>query len=250
MSEPIARFGVVTDLHFARRPDHESRHYAGALDKLNRFIDTLHARRIDTLFVLGDLVDHPDEPATERSLLVEVRDALHRFNGAWHAMAGNHDLETMHKRQFVELLGRPLPPWSVDVGGVIVMAIDGTFTPDTKPYEPGSFDWDQSMFAGGQVDWLRDELAGADKPVIAVSHQQLAGRDPRHIASNADEVLAVLAGSGKVIAHLAGHDHHGTTVEARGIRCITIQPIVERSTPTDRAGAIVTVNAGGGLVVD
>lgn len=246
---PIARFGVVTDLHFARRPDHETRHYAGSLDKLSVFIETLHRARIDTLFVLGDLIDHPDEPATERALLAEVRETLNRFDGAWHALPGNHDLETMDKRTFRDTLGCTLPPWRVDLGAIAVLGIDGTFTPDGKPYTPGSFHWDQAMFAGGQLDWLRSALAALDRPAVVVSHQQLAGTDPRHVAANSGEVLAMLAESGKVIGCLAGHDHHGTTVESHGLRCFTIRATVEATTPRDHAGAIVTVDRDGEISI-
>lgn len=247
-----ARFAVVTDPHYARRPDEGDKRFADSLGKLRDAVTRFNAAGVGALVVLGDLVDHEDDGEAERACLLEVREALSAFAGEWRLTPGNHDLMNFDKAGLFALMGVNGPPCAIDVDGVRLLLLDGCHRPDGAAYAHGDFDWKQASVGGGQVDWLRGQLAAAEaerRRVVVCCHHPLICDDERYVVANADEVLDALAGSPAVAGYLCGHYHAGGDAVVRGLRHVTLRAMIGAA-PNAMQGAIVVVDDQGGMRVD
>lgn len=247
-----ARFALITDPHYARRPAENDKRFADSLDKLRQAVVRFNEAGIDTLVVLGDLVDEADSADAERAHLLEVREALDAFAGTWHLTPGNHDLMNFDKAELYELMGKANPPYAVDADGLRLLLLDGCFRPDGVPYAHGDFDWKQACIGGGQIEWLRQQLQHADEErrrAVVCCHHPLVSDDERYVAHNADDAISVLTSSPATAAYLCGHHHKGGAAELRGVPHVTLKAMSD-SAPSATQGVIVTLGDDGVLRID
>ena len=82
------------------------------------------------------------------------------------------------------------------------------------------------------LDWLRNDLASTSLPTIVCLHQRMdLEHEARHGGPevlNHEEVRAVLAAHGDVIAVFQGHDHQGGYSAIDGIHYVTFSALVGR----------------------
>ena len=102
----------------------------------------------------------------------------------------------------------PARYYSADLGGYHLVVLDGNEEREGRP--PGY----PHYIGPEQLEWLRADLAGAEKPTFVFSHQSLESlAEPEQGVENADEVRDVLeeanrkAGRRKVTVCFSGHDH-------------------------------------------
>lgn len=217
------RVGLLTDLHY----DGSAR----AMNRLYEAIVSLNAGGVDSLVLMGDLVNGSDPMHTKR-LLREVSALCDVFKGHLYYMHGNHDLDHLSKAQFYTILGRAGDPSRFDfkAGGYTFICLDGNFSPDETGYDCGNFDWQQACIPAEQLDWLRGRIAASMQPVVIIAHQRM-DKDGLHAVRNHEAVRHVLSVSDKVHAVFQGHNHIDDLITVESIPYYTLAAHVENAGP-------------------
>ncbi|MHC4189794.1 MAG: metallophosphoesterase [Planctomycetota bacterium] len=241
------RFGIVTDSHYADADTIGSRFYRHSLDKLTECVELMNTRKVDFLIELGDFKDQ-DNPAVEQrtiSYLQAVEKIFQQFNGPTYHVLGNHDEDSISKKQFLTHIentnvdsGRSY--YSFDLNGLHFVVLDANYKADGTDYDHGNFDWTDANVPPAELAWLRDDLAAVNGPVIVFIHQLLDGIGDTYV-NNAEYVRRTLEQSGKVLAVFQGHHHPGSYNHIGEVHYYTLKALVEGPGPENNSYAIVEV---------
>jgi predicted phosphodiesterase len=228
-----ARFGIVTDSHYADADTVGSRYYRHSLNKLTECIELMNERKVDFLVDLGDFKDQDNPPIEQKTItyLRTVEKIFQKFNGPTYHVLGNHDMDSISKEQFltnVENTG--IEPgksyYSFDFNGVHFVILDANYKTDDTDYNHGNFDWTDTNIPPSELNWLIRDLAAAHRPVIVFIHQLLDGTGSVYV-NNAADIRQILEQSGKVAAVFQGHHHEGSYSYIEGIHYYTLKAMVE-----------------------
>lgn len=249
------RFGIVTDCHYADANPAGTRFYRESLEKLSECIDRMNAERVDFVIELGDFKDQNSPPVESRTLIClrEVEAVFRRFQGRRYHVLGNHDMDSLSKKQFLDNVentgieaGRSY--YSFDVQGLHCVALDANYRADGRDYDHGNFDWTDANIPAHELDWLRQDLAACEGPAVVFIHQLLDGKGAVYV-KNAPEVRRVLQESDRVLAVFQGHHHEGAYSRIEGIHYYTLKGVVEGSGLENNSYAIVEVKRDHDLIV-
>lgn len=249
------RFGIVTDCHYADADPAGTRFYRESLPKLSECVDRMNAERVDFLVELGDFKDQDKSPVERRTLryLQNVEAVFREFGGPRYHVLGNHDMDSISKRQFLTHVqntgvdgGRSY--YSFDVRGLHCIVLDANYRSDGSDYDHGDFDWKDANIPARELDWLGRDLATSRGPVIVFIHQLLDGAGPVYV-KNAAQVRDILKASGRVLAVFQGHHHPGAYNCIDGIHYYTLKAVVEGHGPDNSAYAVVETRRDGSMVV-
>lgn len=255
LGDPLLRFGMLTDLHYARRDPWNNRYYRESLDKMRSCIEYMNTQSLDFLIELGDLKDESAQPSEAETLsfLQEIEAAFAQFAGPRYHLLGNHDIDSISKAQFQENvrnsgISRERTWYSFDRNGLHCVALDANFRKDAIPYDRGNFSWRDPNIPPSQLEWLRRDLDATSLPTLVFCHQLLTDAAP-HSVINAAEVRSILESSQNVLAAFHGHKHKGDYAFINGIHYYTLEAVVEGSGPENSAYAVVEVLPDHSLVV-
>lgn len=248
-------FGIVTDCHYADANPAGTRFYRESREKLSECVERMNAERIDFLIELGDFKDQ-DTPAVESRTLTylrEVEAVFRRFQGRRYHVLGNHDMDSLSKKQFLDHVentgieaGRSY--YSFDVQGLHCVVLDANYRSDGRDYDHGNFDWTDANVPVHELDWLRQDLAACEGPAVVFIHQLLDGKGAVYV-KNAPEVRRVLQESDRVLAVFQGHHHEGAYSRIEGIHYYTLTGVVEGSGLENNSYAIVELKRDHDLIV-
>lgn len=251
----LLRFGMLTDLHYARRDPWTTRFYRQSLEKMRSCVRFMNTQELEFLIELGDIKDESTEPAEGETLafLREIEAAFARFSGPRYHVLGNHDIDSISKAQFQENvqntgISRERTWYSFNRKGVHFVTLDANFRKDGIPYDRGNFSWRDPNIPPSQLEWLRSDLEENALPTIVFCHQLLTDASP-HCVINAAEVRSILESSGKVLAAFHGHKHEGDYAFINGIHYYALEAVVEGSGRENSAYAVVDVLPDDSLVV-
>ena len=240
-----ARFGIVTDSHYADADTIGSRYYRHSLDKLNECVELMNEKKVDFLVDLGDFKDQGNPPIEQKTItyLRTVEKIFQNFNGPTYHVLGNHDMDSISKEQFltnVENTGieRAKSYYSFDFNGLHFVILDANYKTDGTDYNHGNFDWTDANIPSQESNWLRQELAAAHGPTIVFIHQLLDGTGSVYV-NNAADIRQILEQSGKVTAVFQGHHHEGSYSHIEGIHYYTLKAMVEGPGEENNSYAIV-----------
>lgn len=226
---PLVRFGLVTDLHFARIPARGNRQYAQSAAKLSRIVSAMNEAQPDFMVELGDFKDLGPTKAETLAYLDEIEGVFRGFKGPRYHVLGNHDTDCLSKEEFlahVDHAGYEGTYYSFVQNGIVFVVLDACFTSDMKPYCCAN-PWEDANIPPKELAWLERTLAVASGPVVVFCHQRLDPEsEPRHLIRNAAAVRAVLEQSGKVRSVFTGHQHGGGDCTHNGIRYFTLSALV------------------------
>ncbi len=257
-SERQLRFSIVADVHYADTQTRGTRYYRDSLAKLSECVATMNDRKlaslggeadgVDFLVELGDFKDE-DSPGVEQKTLSYLKTAekiLRKFAGPKYHVLGNHDMDSISKKQFLSHVENTnIDPsrsyYSFDCKGVHFVVLDANFRSDGTDYDHGNFDWTDANIPNAEMDWLKKDLAVAAEGSIILVHQPLAGTEYEYV-NNARQVREILEESKKVLAVLQGHHHPGDYVEKNGIFYYTLRGMVEGPGAENNSYAIVEVS--------
>lgn len=249
-----ARFGIVTDPHYANRIS-GTRYYNESVNKMTECVELMNKQEVDFLVELGDFKDEdvPSVEANTVSYLQAIEAAFAQFKGPIYHVLGNHDLDSISKSQFlanVENTGiaPDLSYYSFDFNGLHFVVLDANYVSNGADYDHGNFHWTDANIPAIELQWLEQDLASAEGPVIIFTHQLLHGTGSHHV-KNAADVRRILQASGKVFAVFQGHDHAGAYLETGGIHYYTLKAMVEGTGVQNNAYAIVEVHSDRGITV-
>jgi predicted phosphodiesterase len=239
------RFGILADVHYADTQTRGTRYYRHSLEKLSECVAAMNDRKVDFLVELGDLKDQ-DLPAVEQKTLSYLKTAekiLRKFAGPTYHVLGNHDMDSISKKQFLSYVENTnIEPsrsyYSFDFKEVHFIVLDANFRSDGADYDHGNFDWQDANIPGAETEWLKKDLADATGAAIVLIHQPLAGTEYEYV-NNAAEVRGILEESNKVLAVLQGHHHPGDYIEKNGICYYTLRAMVEGPGAENNSYAIV-----------
>lgn len=249
------RFGIVTDCHYADAEAVGTRFYRESLDKLGECVARMNAERVDFLIELGDFKDQ-DRPADERktlSYLQAIEAVFREFRGPRHHVLGNHDMDSISKRQFLSRVTNTgvsgsRSYYSFDMKGLHCIVLDANYRADGSDYDHGNFDWTDANIPARELDWLQQDLAASHGHVSVFIHQLLDGTGPVYV-KNASEVRRILETSGRVLAVFQGHHHEGAYSCINAIHYYTLPAMVEGSGEGNNSYAIVEVHANRSVTV-
>jgi predicted phosphodiesterase len=249
------RFGIVTDSHYADADTIGSRFYRHSLDKLTECVELMNTQKVDFLIELGDFKDQ-DNPAVEQrtiSYLQAVEKIFQQFNGPTYHVLGNHDEDSISKKQFLTNVentnvssGRSY--YSFDLHGLHFVVLDANYKADGTDYDHGNFDWTDTNIPTAELNWLGNDLATARGPVIVFIHQLLDGATNTYV-NNAKDVRQILEQSGKVLAVFQGHHHPGSYSRIEGIHYYTLKALVEGPGQENNSYAIVEVRTDRSITI-
>lgn len=225
-AEPIARIGLVTDLHYADKDPRGNRHYRETLAKLAEAGEFFSEHSVECLVELGDLIDAADSVEVEMGYLSRVHREFAALGSDRHCVLGNHCVDTLTKAEFLGETGQSDSHYSFERGGVHFVILDACFRADGAPYQRKNFTWTDSNIPPAELEWLRGDLAAARGPVVIFAHQRLDVADS-HGVKNAAEVRALLEASGRVLGVFQGHSHQNDCREINGIHYTTLRAMVE-----------------------
>jgi hypothetical protein len=223
------KIAIVTDIHHGK--DAEAKKGTRALPLMAEFAQFVKDSRPDLVLDLGDRISDED-PQTDIRLEQEVNDAFGpvRDVAPLHHICGNHDRDFLSVRQNEEILGQNLRHATLDVGGWRVVL----FRADTLIRRPGGF-----QCAPGDLDWLADTIATADRPMLIASHVPVSGHsqignyyfernpDASTYPRDGARIREILRRSKVPTACIAGHVHWNTLTTVDGIPHMTQQSLTE-----------------------
>ena len=237
----LLQIGIVTDVH-AHDLDSplEGKMMASYPERLGAFINAMNAWPADLVIELGDFVNgwvvlgiEPGNPYRIPQILEEAEAIYSRFDGPRYHVIGNHDVYNLSKEEYLERVNITSTYYSFDAGAYHVVILD-------VQYDEGGNDLAytytgvRGFVPKTEMEWLREDLAGTDRPTIVCVHQML-DTEPTEagwtLIGNAVEVRALLAESGVVIAVFQGHDHANRYSLIDGIHYITFKALVDQGTP-------------------
>ncbi|MEA3225387.1 MAG: metallophosphoesterase, partial [Planctomycetota bacterium] len=177
-----ARFGIVTDCHYADAEAAGTRFYRESLDKLGECVELMNAEKVDFLIELGDFKDQGKPPVEQETLsyLDAVEKVFRQFNGPTYHVLGNHDLDSISKEQFlIRVENTNIDPgrsyYSFDVNHLHCVVLDANYKSDGADYDHGNFDWTDANIPPEEMDWLKHNLAATRGPIIVFTHQLFDG---------------------------------------------------------------------------
>jgi 3',5'-cyclic-AMP phosphodiesterase len=207
---PKVTFGICSDAHLNLMHDAEER--------LTTFVETMNARQPDFIIELGDFV-----PPNEK--YAHFFEIWNSFAGKTYHVIGNHEPDGgFSMDQVLKDRNMESTYYSFTANGFQFIVLDGNDkkSPDDKPYF--------NFIGHEQVNWLKNQLAETNYPVVIFSHQALftpKGEENMGV-ENQMEIQKILGEHNKrnprkrIIACFNGHTHYDVTEKIKGIWYITI----------------------------
>ncbi|HSG72751.1 MAG TPA: alkaline phosphatase [Planctomycetaceae bacterium] len=240
------RVGLVTDLHYADKPPAGSRHYRETLDKLAEAGERFAKESPAFLVELGDFVDAADSVEAELGYLKRINKDFSAISRQRHYVLGNHCVDTLTKREFLDEVEQKHSYYSFDSGDFHFVVLDSCFRSDGEPYGRKNFEWTDPNIPQAEVDWLEAALKATPRPTVVFAHQRLDVGKPYGV-KNAPQIRKILEGSGRVLAVFQGHSHKNAHSEINGIHYCTLVAMVEGAGSENNGYSLMEI-AGNGTI--
>jgi predicted phosphodiesterase len=254
------KFGLVTDIHYANRQTKGSRYYKHSIAKLTDAITIFNKKNLDLLIELGDLKDEGNPPEKHETItfLIEIENILNNFDGPIYHVLGNHDMDSISKKDFLNHITNydqyiSKNYYSFILNEIKFIVLDANFNQDGSDYNAGNFDWTYSLIPEHQKYWLQNELKDNNLPVIIFIHQLLdafSGVSKLVCVNNADEIVKIIENNNNVLAVFQGHHHEGNYSFRNGIHYFTMKAMVEGSLPDNNSFAIIEIDEDLNIIID
>lgn len=250
------RFGLITDLHYAKRLTVGSRYYEQTVNKLREATKIFNESGLDFVVELGDFKDIGNNKEQTLSFLDEIEAEFKKFRGPVYHVLGNHDMDNISKSDFLEHTenegnSQGKTYYSFLWKDVKFIVLDANYNADGSDYDSGNFDWKEAYIPKVQQDWLTEELS-TEQPVIVFVHQLLdLTQQQQHVCViNALEVIDLLEKSNRVLAVFHGHHHSGSYNFRNGIHYFTMKGMIEGTFPANNSFAIVEIDKSLNISID
>lgn len=255
----IARFGMVTDIHYAVKKDGYdwpgNRCFTQSPEKLRDCVKTMNSLKVDFLIELGDFKDQCRTKEETLQCLEKIEKEFSLFNGPRYHALGNHDMDIITKAEFFSRIsntGQKTPKgyYSFTVGKMSYVVLDPNYTSKGLDYANGNFNWTDANIPDHEIKWLEGVLKNAPGDVVVFSHQLIDPTCPDAVRiKNAALLREMFEKSGKVKAVFTGHHHNGHGVVHNGIFYYTLRALVKNRYPENNSYAEVSMYDSGRIVV-
>jgi predicted phosphodiesterase len=214
--QPI-KFGIIADIHYGVLSDVEER--------LERFLKQIETEKPDFVISLGDFAN--PSPKNEKF----AKNYKNAKCPTYHIL-GNHELDTVAKKEAIDFLKMPAAYYSFDVAGYHFVVLDPNYI-----FSDGKFiDYEKANYfkmSGKceyineeQCEWLAADLKATKSPTFLFSHQSFLHN--HFFIRNREKVMKILeqenerAGFTKIIGHFNGHIHDNEFRIINGIHYFSI----------------------------
>ena len=223
------RLAIISDTHLGNAAPCKgiNRKLSGrAPELLERTVRVLNEEiHPDAVIQLGDLIEGGDA-VEDRASFRRALGILSQLKSPLLHVAGNHDQEHLDNGELSELLGGRLY-YSMDIAGFHLIVLFARFITHSEIHVDRE-----------QIEWLKQDLASASKPVIVFSHYAILDQDlkgnfwwedyPKACFIHERCLLRdIFESCGRVKAVFCGHIHWNRAQAHRGIAYVTIQSLVE-----------------------
>jgi alkaline phosphatase len=252
------KFGVVTDLHYAKRERAGTRYYEQTKYKLRETIKIFNQSDLDFVIELGDLKDIGENKEQTLSFLVEIENEFRKFQGPIYHVLGNHDMDNISKEDFfkhTENSGNTKGKayYSFIRNRIKFIVLDANYNEDGTDYNCGNFDWTKAFIPDTQKIWLKEELNNSPYPIVLFVHQLLDSFSEIRkdvCIKNSMDIVEILETCDNVLAVFQGHHHDGHYSFRNGIHYVTIQGMIEGSFPDNNSFAIIEIDKKLNISID
>lgn len=224
----LMRVGLVTDIHYADKPNAGTRYYRESLTKLSEAAEKFRESPIDTLVELGDFIDAAADVEAEMGYLRAIHKPFVELCADRHYVLGNHCVDTLTKEEFLGEVGQERSYYSFDRNGTHFVVLDACFRQDGASYGRKNFQWTDANIAREELEWLKEDLTRTNNPTVVLVHQRL-DKSGSHEIKNSADVRRTFEESGKVRLVLQGHSHKNDLQDINGIHYVTLVAMVEGS---------------------
>jgi alkaline phosphatase len=247
--QQTCRLALATDSHYALKDDLGDKCYSDALLKMEEFVKTVNTLDCDFAIHLGDFKDEDLVPNEKSTLeyLRKMESEFSKFKGHRFHCLGNHDLDRITKKQFLEIAensgnrvgeveanfsnNSKSGHYSFDLNSLRFIVLDANFDEAGKDhFFRNGGDWEKPWIPPFELKWLKETLDNSPFPCILFIHHPVyayvKNGHSYHVVNHMG-VRAVLESSGKVLAVLNGHMHEEMFQEINGIRYLALNSMLE-----------------------
>ena len=236
------KIGLVTDLHYADKASAGSRHYRETLTKLEMAAQQFQKDGVHLVAELGDFIDAASSVDVEQSYLKAINAEFSKISPDRHYVLGNHCVDTLKKKEFLEGVEQATSYYSFDRRGVHFVVLDSCFRSDGEPYGRNNAKWTDANIPPEELKWLRDDLRENQTPTIVFAHQRLDVNNNYGVKNNS-EVRQILESSGNVLAVFQGHSHKNDLKQIGGIHYCTLVAMVEGSGTENNGYSVMSIDS-------
>lgn len=223
-------------------------------------MEVFNSSNLDFVIEMGDLKDQDNVPQREQTItyLDEIENVFQSFRGPVYHVLGNHDMDSISKDDFLQHTSNQGDAdkkayYSFAFDNIKFIVLDANYNLDGTPYDKGNFDWTKAYIPKDQIDWLKKELKGNNKPVIIFIHQLLdrfSDISKSLCVSNADEIVPLLEENRNVLAVFQGHHHAGHYSFRNNIHYWTMKGMIEGNLPDNNSFAVVEIDTQNNIHID
>jgi len=227
------RIGFITDLHVGSDSDKTGSRVLRPdfVSKINHFIEKMNNSFVPNFIIAnGDIIEGTKISADKgMAELLLVKKLFNRTTLKKYWVAGNHDLRSVNKKQFMQSLDIDYVNKAFEVGNHKIIILDSNFTKDDKDVVPGD-GYIRGHISEKQIKFLEKELKNTDKKtIIFMHHPPLWGIDEKSkfgLPDNAKRLQEIFS-QNKVFAVFAGHIEDLFLKEINGVKYFVSPGIVK-----------------------
>ncbi len=178
-TEQDIKIGIITDTHARAsrvnifdKSDNAQRYLkVKYTEPLQRFVADMNVFDPEFIVHLGDVIEGTgDDYYVGSQSITLVREELEKANKPVYWTVGNHDLRSVTKDQFKELVGVDTLDQSFDVGDYRFVILDGNYNRKDLPRSPEGNSFVPGNLPESTLTWLKTQLS-TDKRVFVFIHQ-------------------------------------------------------------------------------
>ena len=247
--KPAFSFGAITDAQYADQPAGGTRFYLNSRKKLSECVEAFNRMELAFVIHLGDFIDR------DFASFDTVLPIYNRLSAPHYCALGNHDFSVADelKAKVTGKLGMKSNYYSFVVRDWRFLVLDGNDVgvlanlPGSAKHKqaeamlaklkaakvPNAQSWNGAI-GEKQMQWLRDELAKAEKAAqrtVVFCHFPVYPKNVHNLWNDA-EVVQVLESSASTVAYINGHNHAGNYGVRKGIHYLTLKGMVETADTT------------------
>tara|TARA_B100001093_G_scaffold516160_1_gene594278 strand:- start:780 stop:1652 length:873 start_codon:yes stop_codon:yes gene_type:complete len=240
----LLSLGLVTDIHYADKPQRGSRAYRDSLAKAKEFSALFKEKKPNAIVCLGDLVDAAPTVDEELSYLKKIVPIMNESGIPCHYVLGNHCVDTLTKEEFFQhaKTASKSGHYSFDLNGVHLVILDACYTKDLKHYGRNNSKWNDPNMPPEEIAWLKKDLEENKLPTLVFAHQRL-DLPPEHsyAIKQCLEVRKILEQSKNVLAVFQGHSHKNELTVINKIPYCTLSAVIEGKGAENNSYSILEV---------
>ncbi len=178
-TEEDLKIGIITDTHVHPKRINKDDERSEAVRYLSEsqvapiinFVEQMKQFKPDFIVHLGDVIEGTDDPDNVGIMGIKlVKAELEKTNVPIYWAIGNHDLRSVTKEQFKEVLMLDSLTQSFDVGDYRFIILDANYNAKNVSRAPKEGKYIRGHLPPEQIDWLKKQLATDKQTFIFLHH--------------------------------------------------------------------------------